>query len=220
MKMLGSGLWRLCFILSALFLMAGGPQHPGGTMAEMLADRRWVPAHSLLLAGFITLVAGLLLYSRTTLPERTRRWLRFAVFGTILQVVEMAFHTAAVVDHDHLVAGSGTPVLTTHLWLAVFFYPIFGVTFAGFMIAGMRDRVLGSPWIGWLGIVGLLANGAAPPLVVLLKVEGARILFPLLLCFALWLILAGLWPIRVRANQGFDGERPNEVLHDPGKASV
>ena len=221
MKILGSGLWRLFFILSALFLMAGGPQHPGGTMAEMLGDRKWVPAHSLLLAGFVTLFAGLLLYQRTPLlPDRTRRWLRFAVIGTILQAIEMAFHTAAVVDHDHLVAGIGTPVLTTHLWLAIFFYPIFGLTFGGFIIAGMRDRVLGSPWIGWLGILGLLANGLAPPLVVLLKVEGARILFPLLLLFALWLILAGLWPIREKANQEFDGEQLNEGLRDTGKASV
>lgn len=117
----------------------------------------------------------------------------------------MALHTAAVVDHDHLVAGSGTPVLTTHLWLAVLFYPIFALTFAGLIIAGMRDHVLGSSWIGWLGIAGLLAHGSAAPLVVLLKVEGARILFPFLLFFALWLILAGLWPLRVKANQEIDG---------------
>ena len=69
MKMLGSGLWRPFFIVSALLLMAGGPQHPGGTMAEMLANPKWIPAHSLLLAGFVTLLAGLLLYGRTTLPE-------------------------------------------------------------------------------------------------------------------------------------------------------
>lgn len=221
MKIFGSGVWRLCFILSALFMMAGGPQHPGGTMAEMLGDRKWVPAHSLLLAGFVTLLVGLLLYPRSMLlPTRTKRWLRLAFIGTILQAVEMAFHLAAVVDHDHLVAGHGTPVLTTHLWLAVFFYPIFGLTFAGFIVAGMRDRVLGSPWIGWLGIAGLLANGAAPPLVVLLKVEEARILFPMVLFFAVWLILAGLWPPRVRADQGFDGERLNQGLRDTGKASV
>lgn len=212
MKILGSGLWRLFFIVSALFLMAGGPQHPGGTMAEMLADRKWIPAHSLMLAGFVVLLAGLLVYQRNALPERTRRWLRFAIIGTLLQAVEMAFHTAAVVDHDHLVAGSGTPVLTTHLWLAVFFYPIFGVLFSGFIIAGMRDHVLGSRWIGWLGILGLLANGAAPVLVVLLKIEGARILFPFALFIALWLILAGLWPLRVEANQGFADERLNEAL--------
>jgi len=182
----------MCFIVSALLLMAGGPQHPGGTMAEMLANPKWIPAHSLLLVGFAALLAGLLLYGRTNLPERSRLWLRLAIIGTILQVIEMAFHTAAVVDHDHLVSGAATPVLTTHLWLAIVCYPIFGLTFGGFLIAGMRDRVLGSVWIAWLGLAGLVANGLAPPLVVLLNVEAARILFPLLLLFALWLILAGL----------------------------
>lgn len=195
-------LWRLCFIGSALLLMAGGPQHPGGTMAEMLGDPRWVPAHSLMLAGFVTLLAGLLLYKRSTsLPATTNRWLQFAIIGTVLQTIEMAMHTAAVVDHHHLVAGQSTPVLTTHLWLAVIFYPIFGVTIIGFIIAGMRDHVIGSPWIGWLGIAGALANGLAPPLVVLLKIEAARILFPLVLLLALWLILAGLWPVRVREDK-------------------
>lgn len=195
-------LWRVCFIVAALFMIAGGPQHPGGTMAEMLGYPKWVPAHLLLLAGFVTLLAGLLLYKRSTsLPRTTQRWLRFAIIGTVLQIIEMAMHTAAVVDHHHLVAGQATPVLSTHLWLAVFFYPIFGVTIIGFIIAGMRDHVIGSPWIGWLGIAGALANGAAQPLVVLLKIEGARILFPLLLLFALWLILAGLWPLRGRVDE-------------------
>lgn len=190
-------LWRLCFIVSALLLMAGGPQHPGGTMAEMIGDPKWVPAHSLMLAGFVTLLAGLLLYKRSTsLPASANRWLQFAIIGTVLQTIEMAMHTAAFVDHHHLVAGQSTPVLTTHLWLAVFFYPIFGVTITGFIIAGMRNHVIGSPWIGWLGIAGVLAQGAAPPLIFFLKIEGARILFPFLMLFALWLILAGLWPVR------------------------
>lgn len=195
-------LWRLCFIVSALFLMAGGPQHPAGAMHEMLGDPKWVPAHLLILAGIVTLLVGLLVYKRTTsLPDATRRWLRFAIIGTVLQAIEMAMHTAAVVDHDHLMAGQATPILTTHLWLAVIFYPIFGVTIIGFIIAGMRDHVIGSPWIGWLGIAGALANGLAPPLVVLLKIEAARILFPLLLLLALWLILAGLWPLRARGDK-------------------
>lgn len=195
-------LWRLCFIVSALFLMAGGPQHPAGTMAEMLGDPKWVPAHSLMLVGFVTLLAGLLLYKRSiSLPAAANRWLKFAIIGTVLQAIEMAMHTAAVVDHHHLVAGQSTPVLTAHLWLAVIFYPIFGVTIIGFIIAGMRDHVIGSPWIGWLGIAGALANGLAPVLVVLLKIEAARILFPLVLLLALWLILAGLWPLRARGDK-------------------
>lgn len=199
-------LWRLCFIISALFMIAGGPQHPGGTMAEMIGDPKWVPAHSLLLAGYVTLLAGLLLFKRSTstpvrLPASANRWLQFAIIGTVLQTIEMAMHTAAFVDHHHLVAGQSTPVLTTHLWLAVVFYPIFGLTITGFIIAGMRDRVIGSPWIGWLGIAGVLAQGAAPPLILLFKIEGARILFPFLLLFALWLILAGVWPLRARGDE-------------------
>ena len=218
MKLLGSGSWRLCFILSALFFLVGGPQHPGGTMAEMLGDPKWVPAHSLMLAGFVVLLIGLLLYSRTaSLPHRTQRCVRFAIIGTALQAMEMAMHTAAVVDHDHLVAGQATPVLTMHLWLAVFFYPIFGVTLTGFIIAGMRDHVLGSPWIAWLGIVGVLAQGVAPLLVIVLKIAGASILFPFLLLFALWLVLAGIWPLSVKGEQGMHREHLDEPLRGMGK---
>jgi hypothetical protein len=31
--------WRVCFIISAICMGIGGPQHPGGTMQEMLAGR-------------------------------------------------------------------------------------------------------------------------------------------------------------------------------------
>jgi hypothetical protein len=198
-------LWRVCFIVSALFLIAGGPQHPSGEMHEMLANPKWVPAHSLMLAGFAALLIGLLLYRQAmSLPATTQKWVRFAIIGTVLQTIEMAMHTAAVVDHDHLVAGQSTPVLTTHLWLAVFFYPIFALSIIGFIIAGMRDKVIGSPWIGWLGIVGALAHGAAPPLVVALKIQGAAILFRFLILLALWLILTGLWPLRARVNESIE----------------
>ena len=201
MRRLRFGLWRLFFIFSALPMMAGGPQHPRGTMAEMLAHPDWFLSHALILAGFVALLVGLILYQRNIwLPETTRRWVRFAVTGTALQAVEMAFHTAAFLDHANLVAGNATPVLTTHLWLSVVLYPLFGVTLVGLIIAGVRDRVLGSPWIAWLGILGAAAHGAAPPLVVLLEVEWATFLFRLLLLFALWLVLAALWPLRVTTD--------------------
>lgn len=202
MRLLRFGLWRLFFALSALFILIGGPQHPGGSMAEMLAHPKWVPSHVLLLAGFMALLAGLILYQRSgALPGRTRRWVRIAIFGTVLQAVEMAFHTAAAMDHANLMAGRATPILSTHLWLSVVFYPIFAVTIIGFIVASMRDRSLGSPWIAWLGILGALAHGAAAPLVILFQVPGARILFPLLMLLAFWLILAALWPVRTTAGQ-------------------
>lgn len=194
-----SGLWRLFFVLSALLLVAGGPRHPGGTMAEMLAHPDWFPSHALTLAGFVSLLVGLILYQRSVgVPDRTRTWVGFAVLGTALLVVELVFHTAASIDQQNLVAGRATPVLTTHLWLSVVLYPIFALTLVGLIIAGVRDRVLGSVWIAWMGIVGAVAPASAAPLVVLLRIEWARNLFPLMVLLALWALLAGLWPIRAR----------------------
>jgi nitrate reductase NapE component len=196
------GLWRPCFVLSALFILVGGPRHPRGTMAEMLGHHDWVLAHVLMLAGFVALLFGLILYSRgAVVPDRTRKWIRFAVIGTALQVVEMVMHTVSVVDHANLVAGRATPVLSTHLGLAVVFYPIFAATIVGLILAGMRDRSLGSPWIGWLGILGAVAHGAAAPLVILFKIDWARNLFPGVAVLALWLLLAALWPSRSKAQR-------------------
>ena len=88
-------LWRPLFILAAMFILVGGPQHPDGTLAEMLGHPAWVRAHSLLLAGFVALLVGLFFFrSNPTLPPTTRRWTRFAVIGTGLQTVEMVLHTA------------------------------------------------------------------------------------------------------------------------------
>jgi hypothetical protein len=189
--------WRVLFVVAALFFGVGGPQHPAGSMVEMLAHSAWVRAHSLMLAGFVVLWVGLVLFGRATaLPERSRRWFWPAVIGVALQAVEMGFHTAAVVDHGNLVAGLPTPVLTTHLWLAAVLNPVFAVVMVGLLIATMRDRVLGSPWIVWLGIVGVVAHGAAPPLLLFADVIGARALFPLFMLFAVWLILAACWPPR------------------------
>jgi nitrate reductase NapE component len=97
----------------------------------------------------------------------------------------MAFHTASAVDHANLVAGRATPILTTHLWLAVVVYPVFALALVGLIVVGVREGVLGPRWIAWLGIVGLLAHGAAAPLVILFQVPRAEMLFPMLLLFAI-----------------------------------
>jgi hypothetical protein len=192
--------WRILFVAAALLLLAGGPQHPGGSMAEMLAHPMWVPAHALVTAGFAAMLIGLVRFRRSSaLPERSSRWLRLALIGTSLQVLEMVFHTAASVDHANLMAGRSTPILTTHLFLAVICYPIFGATLVGFILAAARDRVLGSHWISWVGILGAVAHGASAPLVVAGGFAWARILFPMVLFVAIWLLLAAFWPIRERA---------------------
>ena len=210
MRSLVSAPWRLCFILAALFIMIGGPLHPKGdrtmttmaAMAEMLANPSWVPAHALMLAGFVALLVGLILYQRDgSLPDRTRKWARIATIGTALQAVEMALHTAAVVDYANLVAGRATPVLSIHLFLEALINPVFAVTMIRLIVVGVRERTLGSWWIAWLGIVGALAHGASAPLVVWLDVPGAGILFPFLILLALWSLLAGLWPVRASADR-------------------
>ena len=190
-------IWRICFVLAALFILAGGPQHPGGTSEQMLGDPAWVRAHSILTAGFVALLIGLVFFGRVgRLPGRSQKWLRFAIVGTILQIVEMAFHTAAAVDYANLVAGRATPVFTAHQWLAVVLYPIFGLTMIGFVLAVTSDRVLGSRWIAWLGVLGAVAHGLSAPLVVAFGIEQARILFPMLLLLAIWLLLAAFSAVR------------------------
>lgn len=204
MRILGFSAWRPLFILSAVLILIGGPQHPQGTMEQMLAHPQWVPSHLFLLGGFVAMLVALVLFQRDSLPDRTRRWARLAAIGAALESGEMAFHTAASVDHASLMAGHATPILTTHLWFSVVVYPVFGVMMIGLIITGMRDRVLGSPWIAWLGILGAAAHGLAAPLVVALDVPYARILFPFLMFLALWMVLAAAWPARAAAGRSLD----------------
>jgi hypothetical protein len=108
----------------------------------------------------------------------------------------MAVHTAAVVDHHHLVTGEATPVFTAHIVMSVAFYPLYAAAVVGLIVAGIRDRSLGSAWIGWIGIIGAVAHGAAPFLVLVMNIPQAGILFPIYMLFAFWLLLAAVWPIR------------------------
>jgi hypothetical protein len=199
---MGAPLWRLFFLLGGLFIILGGPQHPGGTMAEMLAHPDWLLSHSLLLTGFSSLLIGLVLYRGAgALPERTRRWGNWAIIGAALQTVEMGFHTAAYVDRENLVAGAATPVLTAHLWLTAIFYPVFAFTIMGLIVAGARDRALGSPWIAWIGILGAAAHGMAGLFGAGFRLRQFAVLFPGVVLLALWLVLAALWPIRATGTR-------------------
>jgi hypothetical protein len=193
--------WRLPVLLAGILIVLGGPRHPRGSMAQMLADPAWVPAHVLVLAGFAALLAGLLLFRRAgPLPDRTARWLRYATFAAALQTVEMVVHTLAFVDHANVVAGRTAPVLFTHLGLAVAVYPLFALASIGLIVAAARDRTLGSWWVAWLGIAGVAAHGIAAPAAVLGADPRFRVLFAGVALFALWLVLAALWPARGRAG--------------------
>ncbi|HYJ80466.1 MAG TPA: hypothetical protein VEW03_12715, partial [Longimicrobiaceae bacterium] len=192
--------WRALFLVAAVAILVGGPRHPSGTMAEMLAHTDWLFSHSMVLAGYLAFLAGLILYRRArALPALTARWSRLAVIGTTLQAVEMILHTAAVVDGEKLAAGLSTPILTTHLVLSVTMYPIFAATVIGLIVAGARERTLGSRWIAPIGILGTAAHGLAAPLVILLEVPGATFLFMGVAWFAAWCALTAFWPAPVPA---------------------
>jgi hypothetical protein len=189
--------WRFLFAVAGLLMVAGGPRHPGGSMLEMLTHPDWFMAHALVTLGYGAMVAGLVAFSRAEAnTPAMRRWTRFAIVATALQTVEMAVHTAAMVDAPHLAAGHATPVLTTHLAMSMVFYPLFGIASACFFIKGMRERAIGSPWIVWIGVIGTLANGIAPILVGLLGWQEARILFAFMIGVAIWLLLAAVTPSR------------------------
>ena len=208
--------WRGSLFVAGAGILIGGPQHPGGTMAEMLAHPAWVRAHLWVLLGFLGLLAAQVLHRRdVALPPRSARWARLAIWATAIQAVEMVLHTAASVDHHNLVAGRATPVLSAHLAMAAVAYPLFGIVCSGWMIATSRDRTLGSPWIVWLGVAGALAHGAAAPLVILLEIPQARILFPMVMLLALWCVVATFWPVRAAARDAAGERAAGEALGAP-----
>ena len=192
--------WRIPLLLAGVLILAG-PQHPrGSTMLQMLGHADWLASHVLMTATFILFGVGLALLRRgEPQPERTARWLRYAIIATALQTVEAVVHTAAVVDHGNLAAGRATPVLTTHLAMAVVLYPLFGAAVVGLIVAAARERVLGSWWIAWIGIIGASAHGAAAPLRILTGYEPFSILFAGIVPLSLWMALAGAWPLRAGA---------------------
>lgn len=194
--------WRICFVLAGAAMLVGGPLHPAGSMAEMLSDPNWFPSHTLMTIAFMLMFAGLVLWGRTGhAGNNTRRWLLPALIAIVLQSIDMVFHTAAMVDHERLVAGLATPVLTTHLWLTAVVYPIFALAIIAFLIAAGRDRVLGSWWIAWLGVLGAAGHGLAGPLVVIWEIPWAAALFPMIVLVGVWMMAAACWPANTSRQQ-------------------
>jgi hypothetical protein len=198
--------WRPPLLLAGVAMIMGGPRHPAPfpelpfheSTARMLAHGNWVASHLWMLASLILLFVGLALWQRRLdLPAAARGWTRFALAAVALAVIEMAFHTAAVVDLDRLRAGDATPILTTHLLLAATVNPLMAVALAGLAWHGARLRRLGSHWIAWLVVVGGGLFGFASAYVVVTHDQRISPLFAIGSgLMALWFILAALWPVR------------------------
>lgn len=186
--------WRLWFVVAAVLIAVGGAHHPGGTMEEMLAHPDWYFSHVLVLGGFVAMLLALV-NIRQLLPPAPAlaRAMWWVLLGVSVQAVEMAIHTAAAVDLANLRAGRMTPVLTTHLTMALAAYPFYGATMIAFIFAAARAGVVGSHYYGWLGMLGALGHGLAVPL-TMAGVEGARVLFPMIVLVAAWMVLAAVTP--------------------------
>lgn len=201
--------WRVLFIVGGLSYFIGSFFHPRGmTMKEMLVDSAWVPAHTAVFVGFILITAGLVLYRRSVdVPRTMAGWLLAVIVLAFFQILEMGLHTLAYVDaamlsHEAFHGGMSTPILTTHLWLSTLAFTPFAIALIGLIWTGQRERRLGSPWIGWIGIIGAVSYGAVMWLAFVFEIAGTGILFPIAhLLVPLWFILAGLWPRRSTVDE-------------------
>jgi hypothetical protein len=191
-------LWRILFAAGGVIMAAGGPLHPRGeTMHSMLIDPNWFPSHMAQLVGFGLMTLGMMRFRRV-LPHSpaVRRWSGLAALGLALQTVEMAFHLASMVDAEKLAAGLATPVLSTHIVLALTIYPLLAILMSGLIVVAARTRELGTPLLAPLGIAGLVAQAIAVVLVAGFDMQAARIGFPMVMLFAIWTVVVSLMPSR------------------------
>jgi hypothetical protein len=191
-------LWRILFAAGGVIMAAGGPLHPRGeTMHSMLIDPNWFPSHMAQWVGFGLMTLGMMRFRRV-LPHSpaVRRWSGLAALGLALQTVEMAFHLASMVDAEKLAAGLATPVLSTHIVLALTIYPLLAILMSGLIVVAARTRELGTPLLAPLGIAGLVAQAIAVVLVAGFDMQAARIGFPMVMLFAIWTVVVSLMPSR------------------------
>lgn len=191
--------WRPLLLAAGVLMIAGSMTHPRDpSMQQMLMNPIWVPSHSLMLAGYVSLLASLFLLHRSG-GGPAGRWMRIALAGTALQTLEAFFHLIAVVDAERMQAGHATPVFTAHMILGGVGYPVFALVAMALVVAGARTRTLGRWWIAPLGVLGALLPGLAGILVIWMDM-GVGVLFAGIAFFGLWEIVAALLPVRVAAE--------------------
>ena len=193
--------WRVLFGVGGVIMALGGPLHPRGeTMHSMLIDPNWFPSHAAQLVGFALMALGMMRFRRV-MPHSpaVQRWSGLAALGLSLQTIEMAFHLASMVDADKLAAGVSTPILSTHIVLALTIYPLLAILMGGLIIVAGRTRELGNSLLAPLGIAGLVAQAVAVVLVAGFDMQAARIGFPMVMLFAIWTVAVSLMPSRAPA---------------------
>ncbi len=168
----------------------------------MMDDGTWVLGHALLAVGSALFFAGLLVVRRTGAWSAASHALRFAVVATVINTLELVFHTAAVIDKDALAGGDWPPLALIHLGLAVIAYPLFGAAVVWLAWRLLRTWNLPLRVFSVAGIVGGIANALAAPLTILLRDPDYAFLFPIGgIGISLWLTVVGLAGSREELTQ-------------------
>lgn len=193
--------WRGCLVLAGVLLIYGGSMHPSADaedpirqeLATMIADERWVPGHSLTLAGIVLLAAGLWTAYRVRAWSEISRPLLVGAIAFSLYAVEAAAHLLAFVDAAALANGEAAPVAFAHLGLGTVLYPVSG--WALVYLAWSMGRAGGGlrrP-IAAVGIVaGLLHAFSVPAALMLPDTELSWMFASAAILIAVWSILVGL----------------------------
>jgi hypothetical protein len=69
--------WRPFLLAAGVLMIAGSATHPRDpSMQQMLMNPIWVPSHALMLAGYVSLLASLVLLTRPLSPVYRSPWPR------------------------------------------------------------------------------------------------------------------------------------------------
>ncbi len=178
-------------------MAAGGNLHPRAerdtvrdTLADMLGSPVWNLAHLLILAGLVISVGGFVIARRARAfgPSVSRR-LTVAIVGWGLASIELVPHLLAVRDLEALHHHEATPILDTHLILAVGATPALGLSAVALAVAIARAARTVPAWIlAGIASVGGIAYAAAGPLIQFLAIPELSVLFAGQSLIAVWLI--------------------------------
>jgi hypothetical protein len=187
----------LALALGGLLMAAGGNLHPRAeratvrdTLADMLGSPAWNLAHLLILAGLVISVGAFVIARRAhAFAPSVDRWLTVAIVGWGLASIELVPHLLAVRDLEALHHHEATPILDTHLMLAVGATPALGLSAVALAVATARAARTVPAWIlAGIAAVGGTAYAAAGPLIQFLAIPELSVLFAGQSFIAVWLI--------------------------------
>ena len=204
-----TNLHRPLLVIGALATAVGGNLHPEApeglsfrdNLVAMMDDGAWVPGHAIATVGLALIAAGLLVARRNGAWPAAARLLPFAALAAAAYALEMAVHTAAVVDQDRLAEGGIGIVAGTHLALAVLTSPVFGLATVALAVRLVRTWAVPLRPFALLGVIGGVATTLAAPLTVGFQDPEYAALFPIAgIGTSVWFLVAGLAGLRQPAH--------------------